>query len=249
MYYTDSHIHLQDYSLAEAAHVIKNAQRNNVHQFVVPSSKPDDWDDVIKTTKRFKNTIGAVGIHPWYAENIDSSALQCLEECLQTHPSLWIGECGIDRIKNPDTQNQKDVFRSQIELANKYKRPLIIHSVKADAEIGEFFDLLPKQTIFHSFTGSLEWGQKIQKAGFYIGINFSFFNKSNANEMLQKLDVGKILLETDAPYQPLKGYVSNTPDNLPVLAAAMAAIYRCSETEIVSLLYNNMKNFMNYKEE
>ena len=54
--------------------------------------------------------------------------------------------------------------------------------------------------------------------------------------MITNLDLSKILLETDAPYQPRKGYIQNVPENLPVLASAMAAILNMSETEICAVL-------------
>lgn len=243
MYYADSHIHLQDYTSSEVKNVVTNALRNNVREFVVPSSNPCDWKNIIKITKRFSNVIGAIGIHPWCVEKTDISLLQTMEKYLQKHTDLWVGECGIDRAKDFDTQKQHDFFIHQIELAVKYNRPLIIHAVKADKDCSELFDLLPQRTVFHSFSGSIEWGQAIQRHGFYLGINFSFFKKDNSTQMLQKLDLNKILLETDAPYQPSKSYVSNLPENLPVLASGIAAVCGLSEIEFSALLSQNWKNF------
>ena len=243
MYYTDSHIHLQDYAYSEAKIIVEKALKNNVREFVVPSSNPDDWENIIKLTRRFENITGAIGIHPWYAQNCDETRLQTMEKYLQKYSKIWIGECGIDKAKNTDTKKQIDVFLKQTELANKYNRPLIIHSVKADQEISNLFSLLPKRTIFHSFTGSLEWGLKIQKSGFYLGLNFSFFKKDNATDMLKSLDLSKILFETDAPYQQRRGYVSNSPENLPVLASGTAAVLGLSETKISTILMQNWKNF------
>ena len=244
MFYTDSHIHLQDFAFSEAKKVVDDAIRNNVKEFVVPSAKPEDWKSIVKITKRFDNVIGAIGVHPWCVENADVSLIQTMEKFLKKHPALWIGECGIDTIHNPETKKQCEFFEAQIELAQKYNRALIIHAVKADNLLSAYFSKLPQQTIFHSFTGSLEWGKKIQKAGFYLGINFSFFKKDNAAQMLKTLDLTKILLETDAPYQPRKGYIRNVPENLPVLASAMAAILNLSETEICAVLSKNWKTFL-----
>lgn len=244
MFYTDSHIHLQDFAFSEAKEVVNSALRNNVREFVVPSAKPDDWKSIVKITKRFDNVVGAIGVHPWCVENADVSLIQTMEKFLKKNSSLWIGECGIDTIHNPETEKQCEFFEAQIELAQKYNRALIIHAVKADNILSSYFQKLPEQTIFHSFTGSLEWGKKIQKAGFYLGINFSFFKKKNAPEMITNLDLSKILLETDAPYQPRKGYIQNVPENLPVLASAMAAILNMSETEICAVLSKNWKTFL-----
>lgn len=243
MYFTDSHIHLQDYATAEAKKVVSEARKANVMEFAVPSTSPDDWQKVVDLSKKIQGVTAAIGVHPWCVESSEFSKLEELEKFLRKYPKLWVGECGIDRIKNPDIRKQHEFFARQIELANKYDRALIIHAVKADEEIGKYFSVLPKRTIFHSFTGSAEWGKKIQKAGFYLGLNFSFFQKENYAEMLQQFDLNKILLETDAPYQPNKGYIGNIPKNLPLLVSAMAATGKLSEIEISAVLAQNWKNF------
>ena len=243
MYYTDSHIHLQDYTPEEAKNVMTAAIKADVREFIVPSSNPTDWQKIIDLTKQYSDITGAIGIHPWCVENTEYFALDILENLLIENPKLWLGECGIDRIKNPNIDRQREFFIKQIELATRYNRPLIIHSVKADDKIGEFFSILPKRTIFHSFTGSLEWGKKIQKAGFYLGINFTFFRKESAAETLQNLDLSKILIETDAPYQQIKGFVKNSPENLPILVLKIAEALNLSIEEISSILAQNRNTF------
>ena len=243
MHLADSHIHLQDYPSNEAQKVYEHAIKNNVCEFVVPSAHPTDWQKVLNTLHRFSGTIGAIGIHPWYIDSGTDIHFEILEKYLQKHSELWVGECGIDRIKNPDTSKQIPHLIRQAELAVKYNRPLLVHCVKADKEFEQLFPILPKKTLFHSFAGSLEWGKILQKNGFYLGLNFSFFKKDESVEMLKQLDLNKILLETDAPYQPNKGYVKNSPENLPVLASAISAVRGLSETEVEAILNRNFNEF------
>ena len=243
MHFIDSHIHLQDYSLKEAEFVYDNALKNNVREFVVPSAHPSDWQKVIKTIKRFPGAIGALGIHPWYINDMQKNQLEVLEKYLKKYSALWVGECGIDGYKNPDIKPQAEILLGQAELAVKYNRPLIVHAVKAEKEFERLLLKLPERTIFDSFTGPLEWGIKLQKNGFYLGLNFTFFKKKDAVKMLNKLDLTKILLETDAPYQQSKNYVKNSPENLPVLAAAIATARLFNEIEITMIFNHNFKNF------
>ena len=243
MHLTDTHIHLQDYPSSEAQKIYNCALKNNIYEFVIPSAHPSDWSKVIKTTRRFSGAIGAAGIHPWYIEDTTEKQLELLEEYLNKNSNLWVGECGIDRIKNPDTSKQIFFFTKQAELAVKYHRPLLVHCVKADNEMEKLFPLLPKNTLFHSFNGSLEWGKKLQKHGFYLGLNLSFFKKENSAEILSELNLDKLLLETDAPYQQNNGYIKNSPENLPVLATALSSAYGLSETEIIAILNRNFNEF------
>lgn len=243
MHFTDSHIHLQDYLPAAAKKIYEAAHKNNVCEFVVPSAHPSDWAKVIKILRQFPDTIGALGIHPWYVDEAAENQLEILDKYLQKYPHLWVGECGIDRLKNQNIAKQRLFFEQQIDLALKYNRPMIIHAVKADSEMNDFLPVLPQRSIFHSFNGTLEWGKKLQNQGFYLGLNFSFFKKNEAAKILMQLNLEQILLETDAPYQPNKGYVKNSPENLPVLVAAIAAVCDLSETKVSAILAQNFKKF------
>lgn len=239
MYITDSHIHLQDFKSQKTEEILELAYKNNVKSFVNISSHPNDWQSVLDISNKYENIIPAIGIHPWYSDNISETQLSKLETLLQQYPQLWVGECGLDKIKNKDISSQLNIFISQIKLANKYNRPLIIHSVHANEETEKLFSSLPKKTIFHSFNGSIEWGKKIQKAGFYIGINFSILKKKNNEDIIKSLDINKILLETDGPYQGLKKNTENKPINIHYLLQYITKTLNITENKLTKILYNN----------
>ena len=154
--YVESHIHLQDYKTQDINNVVTAAQKNGVTHFINPSAHPEDWNLVAELAQRYSNLIPAFGIHPWHTGDAPAAWENTLEQMLQKYPTAWFGECGIDRLKNPDTLEQIEVLLPQIALAEKYNRPLIIHAVKADREMFDLFDRLPLCTVFHSFTGSAE---------------------------------------------------------------------------------------------
>lgn len=244
MYYFDSHIHLQDYKTQEVKNVVNNAIKNNIARFINVSSHPNDWDKVEDIAIQYPQIIPAYGVHPWYTGEISDTWVNKLEYLIQKTPSAMIGECGIDRLKNPDTQNQITILQKHIALANKYSRPLIIHAVKSNSEFMNLFSELPARTVFHSFTGSVEWGEEIQKRGFFIGINFSILRKKNAAEILRGISLHRILLETDGPYQ---NYISNEetlPQNLPFLAQEIAKSVGISFAEFSDILTNNQQEFL-----
>ena len=244
MYITDSHIHLQDFKSQKTEEIIELAYKNNVKSFVNVSSNPNDWKEVISLSNKFSNITPAIGIHPWYSNNISEKHIQELEDLLQKHQNLWVGECGLDKIKNKDLSSQLNIFVSQIHLANKYNSPLIIHSVHANDETEKLFSILPTKTIFHSYTGSIEWGNKIQKAGFYLGINFSILKKKNSKDIISNLDINKILLETDGPYQSPEKNCESLPSNLPYLVKYIANCFRINEIDLTEIFYNNWIKFI-----
>lgn len=245
--YTDSHIHLQDYKTHNIKNVVTNAIKNNVVHFINPSAHPSDWETVAALAVQYPEVTPAFGVHPWYIADIASDWQQKLEFYLKQNPAAYVGECGVDRLKNPDTAAQIDIFKCHIELAKQYRRPLIIHAVKAESEMSELFPLLPPRTIFHSFTGSAEWGKNIQKHGFYIGLNFSILRKKDAAKILKALDLHRILLETDGPYQNIERGVETLPQNLPLLAQKIAELAEIPYSELAQIIAANQREFSGEK--
>ncbi len=241
--YIDSHIHLQDYKTQDIKNVVINAVQNDVVHFINPSAHPSDWDKVEKLARQYPEVTPAFGIHPWHISDAPQNWADKLATLLQQNPQAMVGECGIDRLKNPDTTMQIELFKTHIMLAKQFSRPLIIHAVKADSEMSALFSNLPQRTIFHSFTGSAEWGKEIQKHGFFIGLNFSILRKKNAAEILRSLNPKQLLLETDGPYQNIERGVETLPQNLPKLAQTIADLLQLSAAEFAAIINANQTAF------
>lgn len=242
--YIDSHIHLQDYKTQDIKNVVTNALKNGVRRFINSSAHPQDWEKVTELSDIYSEVIPAFGVHPWHIADAPDNWAKILENMLQKYTAAYVGECGIDRLKNPNTELQAEILLRHAELAHKYNRPLIIHSVKADNEMSRLFFALPRRTIFHSFTGSAQWGQQIQKHNFFIGLNFSILRKSNAAEILRSLNLRQILLETDGPYQNLERNTETLPQNLPVLAQKIADLLSIPLEKFTNILVENQNEFL-----
>ena len=243
MSYADSHIHLQDYKTQDVKNIVNAAQKKGISVFVNASAHPADWAKVAKLANDYACIIPAFGIHPWHITDAPKNWFDKLEQYLKKYPNSWVGECGIDRLKNKDIQAQTEILLSQIKLAKSFSRPLIIHSVKADEQMQKLFTILPKKTIFHSFSGSVEWGNQIQQHGFYIGLNFSVLGKKNADKILNSLNLQQILLETDGPYQSGIPNTETLPQNLPDLSEKIAQILKITPKKLQEILQQNWQNF------
>lgn len=243
--YIDTHIHLQDYKTQDVKDVVNNAIKNKVFMFINPSSHPSDWSQISALSAQFSPIIPAYGIHPWHISAADFNWDETLEQIITETPRALIGECGIDTLKNPNIESQVKVLNQHILLANKYSRPLIIHSVKADSYFQNILSSLPHKTVFHSFTGSAEWGTQLQKHNFYLGLNFSIFRKKNYAEIIKNISLQHLLLETDGPYQNLNPRDGETlPQNLPLLAAKIAEIKQIPLPEFIQILEQNQQHFI-----
>ena len=170
-------------------HTHKRSSSKNV--FSIENKYPNDTD----FTKPF-----SIGIHPWFIkpENVTKELL-IIEEKLKDENCFALGECGLDKITASDFELQKEVFKKQIQLSEKYKKPLIIHCVKAHQDIIEIKKKLkPKQIwILHGFNKNMQVAEGLLKNGIILSFGMAIINNKKLQEVVSKVAISSILLETD----------------------------------------------------
>ena len=169
------------------------------------------------------SVIPAYGMHPQNArnENIEDSAA-FLENLLMTHQIKAIGEAGFDYFTEEFRSAsilQEKIWNIQLELAIKYQVPLVVHCRRANEKLFEYSKSLKKvpEVLFHSFMGSPVEGKSLLKRG--INAYFSFGKQIfNGNKKViacvKELPPEKLLAETDAPFQYLKGEKYTEPKEI-----------------------------------
>lgn len=142
----------------------------------------------------------SVGLHPWYLPQPWTSACEWLEnEATQSH-TLAIGEAGLDKVCNTPWETQVEAFRYCIALAERLDKPLIIHCVRAHAEVLQLKkELKPRQPwIFHGFDKNLATAEMLLRAGTYLSFGSALFREGNrAAEVLSLVPGDRFFLETD----------------------------------------------------
>lgn len=147
--------------------------------------------------KLYTDSLFSVGIHPWDTELAQAVLFEELEKII-AHPSCFaIGECGLDKLRGPDIALQKQVFEQQLQLAQKYHKPVIIHCVKAFNELQEicksYINRIP--LIIHGFNKSSQLAVDLIEKGFYLSASLPLFKKENFD--FGAISSEKLLLETD----------------------------------------------------
>ncbi len=129
-----------------------------------------------------------LGIHPWFIGRQETeTALQKLLAAAEDPNLLAIGECGLDRAINTPFSSQVTVFGSQIKLAERIGKPLIIHCVRAFNELSALKKAAkPKQPwIIHGFTGKPLPARQLLKQGLYFSFGKALLQEnSNACQVL-----------------------------------------------------------------
>jgi len=170
-------------------HTVTNADVNLVNVF-----PENDLPPLSKANKI------SCGIHPWFIKNYAvKDILNKLELFCQRKEISAIGECGLD--KNTSNINlQKEVFLLQVELSEKYKLPMVIHSVKTYSDLLEIYKLnnCKQPWIIHGFTGSKEVAKHFTKKNIFISLgNYLLNQPQKAKDLLNQIDLNFVLFETD----------------------------------------------------
>ena len=188
-----------------------------------------------------------VGLHPH-----DVGAEMKIEdfEELAKHPKVVaIGETGLDYYRTSEKEKQekqKDVFRQFLELAVEMKKPAVIHCRNAYEDMLDILKNNPVAGVVHSFTGSFDLAREFLDLGLYLGLNGIITFTDEYNDMVAKIPLNRILIETDAPYLapvPHRGK-RNEPLYVEFVARRIAEIKKISFEEVVEKTRENtMKLF------
>ncbi|OVE76323.1 hypothetical protein BVX97_01440 [bacterium E08(2017)] len=191
----DAHCHLQlEPQYSDADGVMMRAGSERVDKLVCAGTSESDWNDVASLSNRFKEVIPSFGLHPWYVSERSEQWLNELESLLLDYPGSGVGEIGLDHavsVRNDDEQEQ--VFREQLDLAVKLKRPISIHCVKAwGAMLKILREYYPLEFGFmiHAYSGSEETLREIMELDGYVSF-------ADAHQVAASVASDRLLVETD----------------------------------------------------
>jgi len=142
----------------------------------------------------------SVGLHPWHLATRDlEQDLNKIRLACEAFNVLAVGEAGLDKLIDFPLDKQIEVFAKQVDIAEFADLPLIIHNVKASAELIAFMKshrpVIPM--IIHGFRGSMQLADDLLNAGFFLSFGKHFLKEEKVRMALQAAPVEKIFLETD----------------------------------------------------
>jgi len=153
--------------------------------------------------------VWSSGIHPHDVEGLEQDRIRkMVREGIKLKGASAVGETGLDfHYDFSDREIQKDWFSWHIELAEEFKKPLIIHSRSARQET---LDILKNHQvskrenpgILHCFTEDVDMAKTLVDWGFYISLSgiVTFKNATELKKVAQYVPVDQLLIETDSPY-------------------------------------------------
>ena len=206
----DTHIHLDDTRYKnDLEDVLSRARHGGVERFIIPGADASTLLRAIEISEKYEDVFFAVGIHPYDINGYEESIF---EKYVTHEKCVAIGECGLDYFrlegseeeKELEKMQQKEVFIKQIDLAKKYKKPLIVHIRDASDDSKKI--LLDHNAdevggVLHCYNAD-EQLLSLSENGFYFGIGgvVTFKNAKKLLNVLPKIPQEKLLIETDGPY-------------------------------------------------
>jgi len=250
--FIDVHCHLDDSAYGDLGGLISACESANLGAIIAVGYDVQSSLFSKAVAEKFPCTYFAAGFHPTELGKFKQGDLDIIAD-LCAHPKcVALGEIGLD-YHYPDTQKelQKEIFLKQLELAEKLKMPVQIHSRDCAEDmlalLKENADKLKNGALLHCYSHSAEMAEEFAKLNLY----FSFGGASTwkgakkAARTITALPIDRLLTETDSPYMPPAsryGTFPNTPQSIPEIAAHIAEIKGIDARELEKAVWENAHN-------
>lgn len=243
---THAHINIEQFD-EDREQVIERALDAGVTRIVNIGYNRETIPSSLKLAEEYDFIYSTVGWYPQDAINMEEGDLEWLES-LCSHPKVVaIGEIGLDYYWDTSPKElQQQIFREQIRLARRMNLPIVIHNREAH---GDVVRILKEENaaevggIMHCFSGSWEIAKQCLDMNFYISFGgpITFKNAVRPKEVLAKVPLDRLLIETDCPYltpHPYRGK-RNEPAYVRYVAEAAAEIKGIEMEEIARMTTEN----------
>ena len=243
--------------------------------FDLPSSRA-----ALALAERYPQVYAAVGFHPDHSDHLRDEDVETLRKMVENDQKIVaIGEIGLDyhytregilrraaasgqepdpeslATADPEPEIQKACFRRMLQLARALGLPINVHSREAAQDT---YDLIVEEHgyensgIIHCFGYPVEMAERFVKLGLYVGVGgvVTFKNSRKLKEVVERIPIERIVLETDCPYMapvPKRG-TRNDPRNLPYVVEEIAALRQMDPAEVIRITTENAKRVYRIEE-
>jgi TatD DNase family protein len=251
--YIDTHTHLFTEQFDEdRSEVVKRAIQAGVETLLLPNIDVPSLTPMMELFHAFPNNCKPMfGLHPGSVDQQVETSLKTIHQALLENrkDAIAVGEIGLDLYWDKTyVKEQEYAFRQQVQWAKELQLPIAIHVREAFDELFTILDEVNDETltgVFHCFTGNFEQAQHaLSYGGFKLGIGgVVTYKKSELPEVLQKIDLKHLILETDSPYLPPVPHRGKRNESAYILHVAekLSDIYGVSLATIAQQTTNNAK--------
>lgn len=243
---THSHFDVAEFD-ADRSAALERAQAAGVVAQIVPAITAETWPRLRAVCAADPGLHAAYGLHPTFLAEHRPEHLAALRDWIERERPVAVGECGLDHyVDGLDPQAQLNYFRGQLELAREFELPVIVHARRAVEEvIAELRRAGVTRGVVHSYGGSAEQAAQLWKLGICLGFGgpITYDRARKLRAIVASMPLEQLLLETDAPDQPLATHRGerNEPARLSEVLHTAAQLRGASVESIAAATTANAK--------
>jgi TatD DNase family protein len=203
----DSHAHLDMKQFdPDRDQVIDRAVSADVRHIITVGIDIISSRNAVKLAAHYPYIFATVGIHPHNADNANKDDLEQIALIAQHEKIIAVGEIGLDFFRNRSARKRQiEVFTHQLAIATSLDLPVVIHDREAHTETVNILSSFKRDGVhgmIHCFSGDYKLAHTFIKMGYYISIpgTVTFNNASQTQDVVRKIPLNRLLLETDAPF-------------------------------------------------
>lgn len=240
----DTHAHLDLPPLSdEEGKVVARALEAGVTRILTVGIDAESSAKAVEIAHRNAGVYAAAGLHPHDASTLSDALLSRLDALSRCDKVVAIGETGLDFYRNRSPRDaQRAAFREQIRLARRRGLPVVVHDRDAHDEV---LSILEEEKaaeaggIIHCFSGDYVTAKRAVAMNFFVSIPgaVTYPKSETLAEVVRKLPLERLLIETDCPYLapvPHRGK-TNEPCFVPLVAAKIAEIRGLSVEDVARI--------------
>ncbi len=245
----------------------KLARQRGVQALVLIGFLAERFDTLVQVQQQINQAaehpqaLLAPGLHPFYIHQHTTEHLLKLEQLLKSQQVVAIGEIGLDTftkdMKQPEVFAwQQEFFSAQLELAQQYNLPVLLHIRRAHAET---LNILKKHRfkqggIAHAFGGGIQEAKAFIQMGFKLGVTGQVTNPNakRLHQVIEAVGADHLVLETDCPdmtplccQQSHEHRTRNTPANLPFVLDSLASYLQQEKQALARQIWQNTCDALN----
>lgn len=254
--YIDTHTHYCDKQFnSDRAELMKELEQK-FHAIVEIGCDIKTSQDALALADKYDFVKAAIGIHPSDVKAANLSDIDWIKQNAKNKNVVAIGEIGLDYYWDKDKEiqdRQKRTFIVQMDIARQNKLPIVVHSREASKDT---LDMIKEYAsdlsgIIHCYSYSYETAKEYIKMGYFLGIGgvVTYENAPKLHEVVSKIPIDFLVLETDCPYLPpaSKKRTRNSSLNLPEVVEQIAKLKNISVDAVLQATHTNAKKVYNIK--
>lgn len=221
-------------------------KKAGVWRVVVNGVDHEDNKKVLELAKKYDMFLPALGLYPTTLAKLPEKKIKEALDFIRANKNkiVAIGEVGIDHYHSQDPKDwakQMTYFHEIVHLANEIKKPLIVHSRKAETDIWEPLKEARVPVIMHCFSGSGTAAATGIERGYYFTIPCSIIRNKNQRKVAKRVPLNRLLTETDAPYLSPTPRARNDSSNIKVAIEKVSELRGEPEGKVAKAVLANFK--------